>query len=498
MIEQNAARPYLIEVASGRQFSYGRFHNLALIVARELQERGVGRGDRVALVLNNSVELAVLYFGCLYRGAVAVPVNPLLHAREVEFILKNAGLRLVVHAPSTAMLLPATLRLPSVRLVPFVEPFVATDPRTVWRLPEITDNIPRDTESLDHISEDDLFAITFTSGTTGQPKGVPHRVRSLFTAATLFNEAVGFGPDHRFYHVLAMSYMAGFLNTLLCPFVAGASVAISRPFDAQLALEFWKAPMQFGVNTLWLVPTILATLLRVDRDSNGVGYCRQHVRVVCCGTAPLPAKLKSEFEAKYGVELLESYGLSETLFVSANCFKVPRYSGSTGPVLPTVTVRVGDDGEILIRTPTMMSGYLDYTTFQPDPSTVPEWFPSGDLGSLDTEGNLYITGRKKDLIIRGGINISPRHVEEVLLEHEAVVEAAVIGLPHAFYGEEVAAALRLKPGRTFDTVMPSLEAHAKANLSPTAVPSKWFALDEFPRSSTDKVQKNQLRESLIQ
>jgi long-chain acyl-CoA synthetase len=245
------------------------------------------------------------------------------------------------------------------------------------------------------------------------------------------------------------------------------------------------------------VPTILSTLLRVDRNSHGGEYCRQQVRLACCGTAPLPPKLKFEFETKYGVELLESYGLSETLFVSTNSFKAPRHPGSTGAVLPTVIVRIGDDGEVLIRTPTMMSGYLDFKTLQPDPATVSEWFPSGDLGTLDTEGNLYITGRKKDLIIRGGLNISPRHVEEVLMEHMAVAEAAVVGLPHEFYGEEVAAALRLNPGQSLDVVRPSLEAHAKANLSLAAVPSKWFELDDFPRNATGKVQKNQLRELLI-
>jgi long-chain acyl-CoA synthetase len=373
----------------------------------------------------------------------------------------------------------------------------AHDSRTTWRFPEVADDIPRDTESLDSISENDLFAITFTSGTTGLPKGVPHRVGSLFSAAALFNGALEFGPQHRFYHVLAMSYMAGFLNTLLCPFLAGSSIVVSRPFDARLALEFWKAPMQYGVNTLWLVPTILSSLLRADRSVAGAEYCRQSVKIACCGTAPLPARLKREFETKFGVELLESYGLSETLFVSTNCLKARRHPGSTGPVLPRVTVRIGDDGEVFIRTPTMMSGYLDYKTLQPDAAAVPEWFPSGDLGNLDAEGNLYITGRKKDLIIRGGINISPRHVEEILMEHEAVAEAAVVGLPHEFYGEEVAAILRLKPGQTLDAARPSLEAYAKAKLRPAAVPSKWFSMDDFPRSSTGKVQKQQLREAFI-
>jgi long-chain acyl-CoA synthetase len=326
------------------------------------------------------------------------------------------------------------------------------------------------------------------------PKGVPHRIGRLLDNAGAFNTELGFGPENRFLHVMTMGYMAGFLNTLLSPFMAGASVVIARAFDAQSALRFWQPVLQHAPDTFWMSPTMLTALLRVDRGEAGAEYCRTKVKTICVGTAPLPQRVKRDFEARYGVELFESYGLSELLLISGNSRRYPRLEGSVGRPLPGIDVKVLEDGELAVRTPFIMAGYLDDTS-QPDAATAPAWFPTGDLGRIGETGELFITGRKKDLIIRGGINISPRAVEDVLLEHDAVAQVAVVGVPHEFYGEEVAAAIVFKSGRSLADERASLEALCRERLSKTSIPTKVVAFDELPMAN-GKVQKHVLRERL--
>ncbi|MBI4679318.1 MAG: acyl--CoA ligase [Elusimicrobia bacterium] len=506
-LDRRRDRPFLIDTTAGRTFTYGEFHGAACGLAGSLRGMGLSRGDRVAAVLNNSAEFAALYFACLYLGVTAVPVNPWLHPNDVAFILANCGASALALGPATEALVPLEViaRLRD-RLLCLPAPGETASPSaaTAWSA-AAPGEPPAAWTPLDGVVQGDLFSITFTSGTTSRPKGVPQAVGSLLPCAASFNDLLGFGPDHCFYHVLPMSYMAGFLNMLLCPFLAGASVVLSRGFDACMALDFWKSPMRHGADSMWLVPSMLSALLRVDRDDAGRAYCREQVRAICVGTAPLAAAVKREFEARYGATLMESYGLSETLFVSGNSGTFPQRPGSVGKLLAEVEVKTvaddgrdlppGAEGEILIKTPFMMSGYLDYDTLRPGEAPA-EWFPSGDIGRLDSEGYLFITGRKKDLIIRGGVNISPRAVEDVILGHEAVAGAAVVGAPDELYGESVAAFVKLKPGRMLAEALPSLQELCRRSLTALAVPGRFIELSEFPVNATGKVQKRDLKARL--
>jgi long-chain acyl-CoA synthetase len=223
------------------------------------------------------------------------------------------------------------------------------------------------------------------------------------------------------------------------------------------------------------------------------------------GTAPLPLTLKGEFEAAYGTPLQESYGLSETLFVSTNAPGLDYRAGSVGPALPGVALKiVGDDGaeaprgmagEIWVCSPFQMAGYLDFSAGQPAPPAS-EWFASGDIGKLDGDGWLFITDRKKDIIIRGGSNVSPRAVEDVLLAHADVEQAAVVGVPHEFYGEDVVAFVKLKNGRQESDVAPALDALCRGHMGAASVPSRIIALAEFPTGVTGKILKTRLRDLL--
>jgi acyl-CoA synthetase (AMP-forming)/AMP-acid ligase II len=247
-------------------------------------------------------------------------------------------------------------------------------------------------------------------------------------------------------------------------------------------------------------------LLRFDRNPAGAEYSRENVKTVCVGTAPLPCSTKREFEERYGVTVLESYGLSELLLLTSNSNRNPIAEGSVGRPLGEVEIKVavddgselssGGDGEILVRTPQALSGYIDAESREMVAVDPDDWFPTGDIGHLSEVGDLFITGRKKDLIIRGGMNISPRRIEDVLLEHPAVSDVAVVGVDHEFYGEEVVAALRLANGVALDDVRSALESLCKSHLSAVSMPNRFVAVSEFPMSVTGKVQKSKLAKLL--
>lgn len=455
---RHADFPFLIDTIGGRELSYGEVDGLAGRFAAELVRRGAAPGDRVGVVLPNCAELAILYFACLRVGVTAVPLGTETPEPEIERALRTTRCRLAIR--STDGLLAA-------------EPGGA--------LPEA--------------DPDALLTIGFTSGTTATPKGVAHRARSLFAAAAAFAEQLEFDPDDRFLHLLPMSYMAGFLNSLLCPFVAGASVVLVPPFDNRTLLRFWKPIVEHDVTRLWLTPTIVAALLQVDRDPAGPQHAATRIRTISSVTAPLPRRAAEEFEARYGARLYESYGLSELTFVTTDAPPLDSLPGSAGRLLPGVEAREAADGELLVRSPYAMAGYVG-DDGEPDGATSPEWFPTGDLGRVDEHGFLFVTGRKKDVIIRGGMNVSPRAIEETLERHPAVTAAAVVGVPHDVLGEDVVAAVVLTEGRTLEGERASLLALCREHLPPTSVPGAIAAVESLPRNATGKVRKEAVRELL--
>jgi long-chain acyl-CoA synthetase len=299
-----------------------------------------------------------------------------------------------------------------------------------------------------------------------------------------------------------MAYMAGFYNLILLPFIAGATVVIDEAFSPQKILNFWEVPLKYNVNILWLVPTILSMLMRIDRDERAKEYCEFNIRYVLIGTAPLPTQLRKDFEEKYRVKVYENYGLSETLFVTTNSPNTPVIDGSVGrPLSCSISIigqegerlAFGSEGEIMVKTPDLMRGYLDIETGEVKRVNLRELFPTGDIGYLDAEGNLFITGRKKDLIIKGGINISPQAIENVLTEHKAVEQVAVIGIEHPILCEDIAAVVKLKDGYSFEREKSSIIEHCRVNLSQNQQPSTFFEIEEFPLTSTGKIDKKRLK-----
>jgi len=491
---------FLVDAITSREITYGDFHRQACALAAELRRRGVRKGDRVGVMVPNCCELAVLYFACIYLGAVIVPINPALSKTDVQFILTNCKPKRIVASVSCVGAItnfePNVLRLATARDV-----IKESKDSGLIRIDALSET--GDFVLLETADAEDLVAIMYTSGTSAKPKGLAHNLGSMLRNANAFATAQQIDKDTRFYLTLSMAYMGGFYNLLVLPFLCGASVVVDHVFDARSSLHFWEKARNNHVNTLWLAPTVLSILLRMDRGRTGEEFCRSSVRHTFVGFAPLPLKVKREFESRYGVRLIENYGLSETLFVTARTRDVVEGNGYVGEMLPGVALCVvnddgkpvdpGVEGEVQILTPDLMAGYVhvDGRLMEMDASV---WFPTGDVGHLDDSGSLFITGRKKDLIIRGGVNISPAAIEEELIHIKGVVDVAVVSIPHELYGEDIVAVLKLERGVELESMLDLVLGHAKRNLAQHQQPARYMAIDEFPRTANGKVQKARIRE----
>lgn len=495
---------FLVDAITGREITYTEFHRQACALAAELRRRGVRKGHRVAVMVPNCCELAVLYFACIYLGAVIVPINPALSKSDVQFILASSKPELMVASATCADAIKG-FHANMLRLVTAQEAIKDSNEPDLISIGDPDNTI--EFVPLDTADGEDLVVIMYTSGTSAKPKGLAHKLGRMFRNAAAFASAQGINQESRFYLTLSMAYMGGFYNLLVLPFLCGASVVVDHVFDARSSLKFWDKAKNNKVNTLWLAPTVLSILLRMDRGRTGEEFCRSSVRHTFVGFAPLPLKVKDEFETRYGVRLIENYGLSETLFVTARSQRSFSGNGYVGEAMPGVSLRIvndeeepiapGLDGEVQILTPDLMAGYLDAdgNLLEMDASA---WFPTGDVGQLDDQGALFITGRKKDLIIRGGVNISPAAIEEALMHLPGIADVAVVSIPHELYGEDIVAVLKLEAGVELESMLELVVAHARRTLAQHQQPARYIAIDELPRTANGKVQKSRIRELVAQ
>jgi long-chain acyl-CoA synthetase len=453
-------------------------------VAGLLRERGVKPGDRVGIMMPNVAEFPVVYFGVLRAGGVVVPMNPLLKAREVAYYLGDSGAGLVFawhafadHARGGAEQAGAGL--------------VAVDgPGFPGLLASVTPDFPvaeRDSE--------DTAVILYTSGTTGHPKGAELTHGNLISNTEVARtDIVRARPDDVIFGGLPLFHVFGQTVALNVSVASGACLTLLPRFDAGHALQIIAS---HRVTVFEGVPTMYVALLhqpdRADHDTSLLRTC-------ISGGAALPVEVLRGFEEAFGVPVLEGYGLSETSPVAS--FNHPgreRKPGSIGTPVRDVRMRVvdaedravalGEVGEIVIRGPNVMKGYWQR------PEATAEairdgWFHSGDLARADEDGYFYIVDRKKDLIIRGGYNVYPREIEEVLYEHAAVAEVAVIGLPHPSLGEEVGAAVALKPGAV--VTAGELRDYVKNQVAAYKYPRHVWIVDALPKGPTGKIQKRDI------
>ncbi|MFG2881172.1 long-chain fatty acid--CoA ligase [Streptomyces sp. NPDC048297] len=465
-------------------FTYADLDRLSAQAAALLRTEGLRAGDRVALMLPNTPEFVVLYYGILRAGGIVVPMNPLLKERETEYHLRDSGAVLLFewHQAPGGGAQGATAA--GVRHIP-VEP--AAFAAELARLEPYREIAP--------VAHDDVAVLLYTSGTTGHPKG-----------AALTHAGLRHNTEVTAHHVLRMTsedvivgclplfHIFGQTCTMNAAVRGGATLVLVPRFDPRTVLD---AIARERATIFEGVPTMYAALLQhpgaEDADVSTLRMCAS-------GGASLPVEVLHGFESRFGCMVLEGFGMSETSpVVSFNHPDRPRKAGSIGTPIRDVEVRLLDDdgkdvaegevGELAVRGPNVMKGYWNRP--EETAAAIPDgWLRSGDLARRDEDGYLYIVDRKKDLVIRGGYNVYPREIEEVLHEHPAVALAAVLGIPDERLGEEVAAAVVLRPGA--EVSAGELQEYVRERVAAYKYPRHVWLMDALPLGPSGKILKREI------
>ena len=456
--------------------SYADLADAVGCVAAMLKERGVHPGDRIGLVLPNVPAFPVLFYGALHAGAVVVPMNPLLSDREIAYYLTDSGASLVFACEDMAQ--PA--RAAGERLGVDVVAVGAMGPNLGGQ--EAAPLVQRD--------DDDTAVLLYTSGTTGQAKGAELTHRNLASNAASSAETLfELTPDDVVMGCLPLFHVFGLTCGLNASVLSGSCLTLLPRFAPGKALQIIARDK---VTVFEGVPTMYAAMLHEPADARPDVST---LRTCVTGGSAMPVEVLKAFESAFNCIILEGYGLSETSPVASfNHPHAERKPGSIGTALRGVELRLVDDdgkqvggedvGEIAIRGENVMKGYWQRPEATAE-AMLDGWFRTGDLARVDDDGYYFIVDRKKELIIRGGYNVYPREIEEVFYEHPAVAEAAVVGLPHADLGEEVGAAVALKPGASAKPA--ELQAFVKSRVAAYKYPRRVWIVDVLPKGPTGKI-----------
>ncbi len=442
-------------------------------VAEQFAAAGVGRGDVVAVMLPNRVELLLALLAAWRLGAAATPVNPVFTPNEAGYQIADSGAKLTI----------------------------ATGPDASYGVPVLAAGdlatTPAGSLPAPDTRPGDLALLIYTSGSTGRPKGVMLDHANLAAMGASLGKAMKLSPDDSCLLVLPLFHVNAILVSCLAPMMAGAQVTILPRFAPD---TFLAAISRYRATYFSAVPTIYARLAELPGDQLGD---TSSVRFAVCGAAPVPAELLCRSEARFGFPIIEGYGLTEgTCASTVNPLDGVRKPGTVGVALPgqqVATMRpdgsfaaVGEPGEVIIRGANVMRGYLN----RPEATAgaiVDGWLHTGDVGVLDADGYLMITGRIKDMIIRGGENIYPQEIESVLARHDAVLEAAVIGAPHAIYGEVPVAYVVTYPDAA--VTAGELLGLCRGNLTKIKIPVAISIVPALPKNPVGKTDKPALRAS---
>ncbi len=454
-------------------------------------------GQYVALWAPNVIEWTVIQYGAALAGVVLVALNPVLRDDELDYALRHSRAHVLLHADVSRGYAMGEVAervcadIPGLRRISLSE-------REVWLAPAAAASAPE-------ISADSPVMLQYTSGTTGRPKGVLLTHRALVNVAKLTMEATGAPPKARCFNPLPLFHTAGCVIATLGPlWLAGTSVLCER-FAADEALE---AMRRENVSVLFYVPTVLHALLRRQRE---IGTPAPQLSVIMGGASNVAADLIDGAASVFGAHVYNLFGQTEL----APVLSLTRPGDSPQDQLNTVgrqlphldckiidpdtgaTVGIGEVGEICAR------GYQQFVEYLHDPEATtraldPDGFVrTGDLGAMDHRGYLTVTGRLKELIIRGGENISPAEVESIIADHDEIIDVVAVGLPDERMGEIVAVACRVAPGNR-EGLRDRLVDHVRARMPAYKVPARWFLADDFPRTPTGKVQRFALRDAILE
>ena len=481
--------PYLIAPETGRTLTYGKLKQDSEELGRYLLALSLSKGDKVALMLHNSYQAARLFIGVMYAGFTVSPLNLLSQRSQLAYVLDHSDTRLVFTSaeffePLNEVLEKLNQRIELIVIDPDAESIFDADALPHVSLPPVVDH--------------DEAMLMYTSGTTGKPKGCVLSHRSVVAGGEYTSAAHGLTRDDRVLCAMPLYHINGQIVTAVAPLVHGGSVVMPHRFSAS---GYWELVSRYRCTWINVVPTMIAYLLN-GPDPREKGLAVSQVKFCRSASAPLPPDLHRAFEKKFGIGIIETFGMTET---NAPCFTNPldparRKIGSPGPAYgneakiidPATgkTLPPGVAGEIMVRGDNVMTRYYKEPentarTLEPD-----GWMHTGDVGYLDADGFLFVTGRIKEIIIKGGENIAPREIDEALLRHPAVLEAAAVGIPDPNYGQEIMACVVLKPGS--QCTVEELAAYSQRELGQYKAPKVIRLVSSLPKGPSGKVQRLKL------
>jgi malonyl-CoA/methylmalonyl-CoA synthetase len=462
---------------SGVTLSFGDLMEGAARYANALAVLGVEAGDRVTVQVEKSIANVLLYLGVLKAGAVYQPLNSAYTGAEVDYFVGDAEPWVIVCDPSRQQAMRALADRRGVNAVVNLGGDGAGSLATL----AATMDTHHDTAARE---PDDLAGLLYTSGTTGRSKGAMITHGNLSSNAETLVKLWQFRPDDVLLHALPVFHVHGLYVALNTSFLNGSEILWFERYDAAAALAaFARATMMMGV------PTFYTRLL--DQLGLNAEACA-HMRLFISGSAPLLAEIHRSFQERTGHAILERYGMTETGMITSNPYDGARVPGTVGMALPGVSVRVAGEqpGVIEVKGPNVFKGYWRMPEKTREEFTTDGYFITGDIGLIDGEGRVSISGRAKDLIISGGFNVYPKEVEDVIDAMPGVIESAVIGVPHPDFGEGVVAVIAAKQNLPDEQAMIAVLAKQLARFK---VPKRIIVVQDLPRNAMGKVQKAELR-----
>jgi fatty-acyl-CoA synthase len=486
----------------GRDVTYDELDERSDRLAAALHARGFTKGDRVGVVLYNRVEWVELFFAIAKLGGVVVPVNYLLKPKEVGYILDDCGAGWVVFEQALRSIVDGVRADGGAHCYVGLDLDGAGEPDMLDYERILIAADPADRPDND-VRADDLFLLQYTSGTTGVPKGAMHTQSTVLWNS--FHQIVDYGitADEVVLVMPALCWAAGFHDLALAALWRGGRIVLSPSTGFEPA-RFLATVQDEGVTSTLLVPTVLK---RVLAEPSFDDHDLSSLRIICSGGEPVPVTAIEEASRKLpSCSLLQVFGMSEfpTMMLYLDAADSVRKAGSTGRACSAAEIRVVDEkgedttpgkiGEIICRSPATMLGYYG----NPDAGAktlVDGWLHTGDLAHVDEEGYIFVSGRSKDMIISGGLNVYPAEVERVIAQHPSVLEAAVVGVLDTQWGEIGAALVVLQPGGELGEA--ELKAYLKEHLANYKIPRQYtFGRDPLPRTTSGKVQKFKVKELL--
>jgi len=489
--ENEPNKIYMIAPEPKLELTYGQLKEDSVTLGKHLMRLGLRKGGKVSFMMGNGYQTNKIFLGSMYSGFVTAPLNLLAQPSQLEYVIDHSDTKIVFFTEDQKAKLETALDNVK-RDIKLIQ--IDNDAENIFPADEDISSF-----DLPDVTEDDDALLLYTSGTTGVPKGVILSHKNMVAGGEYTALAHELTPEDRALCSLPLYHINGEVVTAVTPLVSGGSVIMPHKFSAS---NFWELISEYGCTWFSVVPTIISYLTS-GTSLEGKDLNPDQLRFGRSASSALPPSLHKDFEEKFKVSIVETMGLTET---AAPVFSNPmdatkRKYGSPGQAVGNTAkiidkegneVPRGTHGEIMIKGDNVMTGYYKAPDKTAEALEPDGWLHTGDLGYMDEDGFVFVTGRIKELIIKGGENIAPKEIDEALYRHPAVLDAAAVGIPDKDYGEEIMACVVLKPG--FTTAEEELRDHCLEHLGKFKTPKLIKIMDDLPKGPSGKIQRLKLRE----